>query len=376
MDKEPLKCGRAWVEIDLDALSYNIKEIRSVIPEECDIMAVVKANAYGHGVEGVAGRLVEEGIKSFAVATVNEGIQLRGYVPNGEILVMGYTQTPDAVCLFNYNLTQLVVDGAHGKALNNAGFKLRVHVAIDTGMHRLGVEPRNFEEIESIFNCENLNVEGTATHLASPDSLEKSDIDFTKAQMDKFLDAVKKLKDKGHCVGKLHAQSSYGIFNYPELKCDYVRPGITMFGVKSQNDVLKVKTELRPMLSLKAVIAQVRWIEAGESVSYGRQYIAEKPVKIATVCIGYGDGLPRQMTGNGGECIVKGKKVPIVGRICMDMIMLDVTDIEHIESGDIATIIGKEGNNVIRGEDIAESSNTITNDLFTGLSVRLPRIYT
>jgi len=375
MDKVPLECGRAWVEIDLDALSYNIKKIRSIIPEKCEIMAIVKANAYGHGVERVSVRLVEDGIKTFAVATVNEGIQLRRYVPDGEILVLGYTQPQDAWCLHDYKLAQLIVDGAHAKALNNTGLKIHVHVAIDTGMHRLGIEPGNFEEIESVYNHKNLIVDATATHLSSPDSLDEDDMIFTNEQMKKFYDVVQKLKDKGYDVGKLHAQSSYGIYNYPKIECDYVRPGITMFGVKSQNDDTIVKTELRPVLSLKAVIAQVRWIEAGESVSYGRLFTAKTPVKLATVCIGYADGLPRQMTGKTGQCIVKGKKVPILGRICMDMIMLDVTDIEDVEAGDIATIIGKEGNEIIHCEDVAEASGTITNDLLSGLSRRLPRIY-
>ena len=376
MGNKPLERGRAWVEINLEALSHNIKEIRSAISEECDIMAVVKANAYGHGVEGVADRLVAEGIKAFAVATVNEGIQLRKIVPDGEILILGYTQPQDAVFLRDYNLTQLVIDEIHAKALNDTGVKLRIHVAIDTGMHRLGIEPVDFEKIESIYNCENLKVDGIATHLASSDSSDKSDIDFTNDQMEKFLDVVQKLRDKGYNVGKLHAQSSYGIFNYPELKCDYVRPGIMMYGVKSQNDETIIKAELRPVLSLKAVIAQVRWIGEGESVSYGRLYTAEKPVKLATVCIGYADGLPRQITGKSGECIVKEKKVPIIGRVCMDMIMLDVTDVENVEAGDVVTIIGREGDTVIHSEDVAEASDTITNDLLSGLSRRLPRIYT
>jgi len=193
--------------------------------------------------------------------------------------------------------------------------------------------------------------------------------------MEKFFNVVQKLKEKGYNVGKLHAQSSYGIYNYPEIMCDYVRPGIMMYGVKSLNEGTKVEPDLRPVLSLRAVIAQVRWIGAGESVSYGRLYTAERPVKIATVSIGYADGVPRQMTGNGGNCIVKGKKVPIIGRVCMDMIMLDVTDVENVEAGDIATLIGSDGDEMISCEDVAEASDTITNDLLSGLGGRLPRIY-
>jgi len=374
MGNKPLERGRAWIEIDLDALSYNIAGIQSIIPDECEIMAVVKANAYGHGMEKIAGKLVKDGIKAFAVATVNEGIELRNYIPDCDILVMGYTHPQDARLLNEFSLTQLLVDIVYAEELNSTGLKIHVHIAIDTGMHRLGIEPANFDEVERVFNYDNLLVKGVATHFSSPDSLDDCDIDFTRTQYEKFCDVVQKLKDKGYDVGKLHAQSSYGIYNYQEIKCDYVRPGIMMYGVKSENNDTKINTCLRPVLSLRAVIAQVRWIKAGESVSYSRLYTSEKPIKLATVCVGYADGLPRQITGNGGKCIVNGKKVPIIGRVCMDMIMLDVTDIENVKAGDIATLIGKDGDEMILSEDVAEASETITNDLLSGLGERLPRI--
>ena len=373
--EKPSERGRAWIEIDLDALAHNVADIRSKAPDDCEIMAIVKADAYGHGLERVAKRLLNEGVKAFAVATVIEGIKLRSCAPVEDILVLGYTQPEDAALLERNNLAQLVVDGAYAKILNDTGHKIRAHVAIDTGMHRLGVELSNFDEIESIFNSENLTVEGTATHLASPDSLDESDIAFTNAQLESFYKVVSKLKDKGYNTGKLHVQSSYGIYNYPELKCDYIRPGIMLYGVQSQSDETKVKTELSPVLSLRAAIAQVRWIKAGESVSYGRLYTADKPTKLATVGIGYADGIPRQMTNNGGMSIVNSRKVPIIGRICMDMIILDVTDVENVEAGGIATIIGKDGNEEIRCEEVAAVAGTISNDILSRLGARLPRIY-
>jgi len=374
MGNKPLKRGRAWVEIDLDALAHNIKDIRSKAPENSEIMAVVKANAYGHGVKKIAKRLVEEGIRSYAVATVTEGVKLRKYVADADILVMGYTLPEDVGFLYDNKLSQLVVDFRHAKSLDNTGYKIHAHIAIDTGMHRLGMEPSDFEGIVNIFECKNLVIDAIATHLASPDSLDESDISFTNSQIKVFSKVIHELKNKGYNAGKTHAQSSYAIYNYPELKCDYIRPGIMLYGVQSQNDDTKVKTGLHPVLSLRAVIAQVRWIGAGESVSYGRLYTTEKPIKLATVCAGYADGIPRQMTGNGGMCIVKGQKVPIIGRICMDMFMLDVTDVEHVEAGDIATIIGRDGKEEIRCEDVAAASGTITNDILSGLGNRLPRI--
>ena len=377
MDKKvkPSDFGRAWIEIDLNALRHNLTDIRTNLPDNCEVMAIVKADAYGHGANEVANQLFKEGVNIFAVATVAEGVELRKTIPDGDILVLGYSHPRDTELLYVNKLSQLIVDEAHAKALNDTGFIVHIHIAIDTGMHRLGIEPSNLAEIEKIFTYENLSVKGVATHLASPDSFEEDDINFTKTQIDKFLNVVQKLKDKGYNTGKLHAQSSYGIYNYPDLKCDYVRPGIMLYGVHSQADDTIIKTGLRPMLSLRAVIAQVRWIGAGESVSYGRQYRSEKPIKLATVNIGYADGIPRQLTGNGGECIVKGHRVPIVGRVCMNMLMLDVSEVESVTAGDIATFIGKDGEEEIRCEELAEAAGTITNDILAGLSARLPRIY-
>jgi len=375
MVDSPIKQGRAWVEIDLDALSHNIADIRSKTPSNCEIMAIVKANAYGHGIEKVVQRMTKDGVNAFGVATINEGIKVRQNVPLGEILVFGRAHFEDVGLLSRFNLSQLVVDGAHAKMLNDSGYKLNVHIGIDTGMHRLGLEPSNFEEIENVFKHQNLKVKGLVTHFASADSFDEDDISFTHTQIKRFYTVVSKLKEKGYDVGKIHAQSSYGVYNYPELQCDYIRPGIMLYGIHSQTDDTKVKTDLRPVLSLRANIAQVKWIDAGESVSYSRTFTSEKPTKIATVCIGYADGVPRQLSGRGANAIVHGQKVPIVGRICMDMLMLDVTSVEHVQAGDTITLIGKDGEHEIRCEEVAEIAGTITNDVLTGLASRLPRIY-
>jgi len=376
MDNKPLDRGRAWIETNLTALEQNLSDIQAKTPEDCEIMAVVKANAYGHGVKGVAEHLAKRGVNTFAVATVTEAVQLREYVPQAEILVLGCTHPNDVKFLHDKKLTQLVQDGVYARALEDTGYKLNIHIAIDTGMHRLGIEPKNFSEIENIYNSKNLTVKGIATHLASPDSFEQSEIDFTNKQLEMFAELIRNLKAKGYTVGKQHTQSSYGIYNYPEIKNDYVRPGIMLYGVQSQNDKTKVKPNLYPVLSLKAIIAQVRWIEAGESVSYSRTYTANKRMKIATVCIGYADGIPRQASSNGANGLVRGNKVQIIGRICMDMLILDVTNVKDVEAGDVATFIGKDGNEEIRCEDLAEAAGTITNDVLAGLSDRLPRIFT
>jgi len=372
---KPSKNGRAWAEIDLDALSYNVAELRSQLPQGCDLMAVVKADAYGHGAEMISERLSSEGVRTYAVATVGEGVTLRMSGLEGEILVLGYTHPHEVECLSSFKLSQLIIDGAYAKALNDTGHKIKVHIAIDTGMHRLGIQSSDIEEIESVYARENLTVEGVATHFASSDSLDADAVEFTNAQMERFLTVVGSLKKKGYDVGKLHTQASYGIYNHPEMQCDFARAGISLYGVMSHDDATRIKPALRPVLSLRARIAQVRRIDAGETVSYSRTFATDKPIILATVSIGYADGIPRQMSGNGGVCIVHRRKVPIIGRICMDMLMVDVTGIENVSAGDVATLIGKDGGEEIRCEEVAAVSGTITNDILCRLGGRLPRIY-
>ena len=371
----PSECGRAWIEIDLDALAHNAGEITSLLPEGCELMAVIKTDAYGHGSEIIAKRLMREGVTAFAVATAIEGVRLRENGIEGDILVLGYTHPNDAVLLSSNDLSQLVVDGAHAKSLDETGNSIRVHIAIDTGMHRLGIQPEDFDEIERVFTYANLTVEGIATHLASSDSLEADDIGFTELQMERFLALLDKLKSKGYDAGKTHAQSSYGVLNFPGIKCGYARAGIALYGVLSANDKVVTTPSLRPVLSLRAIVAQVRWIGAGESVSYSRIFTTDKPMKLATVSIGYADGVPRQISGKGGICIVNGRKVPIVGRVCMDMLMIDVTEVEHVAAGDVVTLIGSDGGETVRCEDFAAASGTITNDILCRLGGRLPRLY-
>jgi serine/alanine racemase len=226
-----------------------------------------------------------------------------------------------------------------------------------------------------VYECENLTVEGVATHFASSDSLTRSDIEFTNMQNDRFLGIIDALKKRGYNVGKLHSQSSYGVLNYPGLICDYARVGMALLGVLSGDPDTVKKYNLKPILSLRACIAQVRRIGAGESVSYGRNFTTDKPMKLATVNIGYADGIARNISGKSFNCIVHGKKVPIVGRICMDFIMLDVTQVETAEAGDIVTLIGRDGDEVIRCEDLASAADTITNEIFSRLGIRLPRVY-
>ena len=367
--------GRAWAEIDLSALTHNAKMLRSHMPMSCEIMAVVKADAYGHGAVRVAQQLESSGIGSFAVATVTEGAELREYGLAGDILVMNYTHPKYAAYLSEYKLKQLIIDGEYAKALNDAGHEVSVHISIDTGMHREGIDMLKLSEIEGVFNLKNLTVEGMATHFASSDSLDPGDIAFTNMQMERFYATVDTLTNRGYDVGKLHTQATYGLMNHKDLRSDYARVGIALYGIMSHDEGTARQLDLRPVLALKAIIAQVRWIGAGETVSYGRSFTAKSPLKLATVCIGYADGVPRSMSGNTGACIVSGHRVPILGRICMDLLMIDVTEVESAAAGAVATLIGIDGSEKIRCEDFARASGTITNEVLSRLGSRLPRVY-
>ena len=373
--KEPAVDGRAWVEVDLDAIAHNAKQLHAALPGGCELMAVVKAEAYGHGAVEVAARLQRENVAAFAVATLSEAIALRESGIDGEILVMGYTHPPDSKLLHDHRLTQLAVDAAYAKALDAAGHKLNVHIAVDTGMHRLGIDYNELAEIESVYSCKNLAVTGIASHFASSDSLENDDAEFTNTQTERFISVITSLESKGYDTGKRHIQASYGILNYPELRCAYARAGIALYGVKSSNVPVKTALDLKPALSIRARIAEVRQIAAGESVSYGRTFTAQRPLTLATVCIGYADGIPRLMSGNGGVCLIHGQKTPILGRICMDLLMTDVSGVSAVSPGDVATLLGSDGGQTIRCEDLAEASGTITNDILCRLGPRLKRVY-
>lgn len=370
-----VKPRRAWIEINLDHLTENVHAIQNVLKPQTEIMAVVKANAYGHGDVLVSRHLNQLGIRAFAVATIQEAIRLRTHGIQGKILILGYTPISQAKLLEKYHLIQTVFDYEYAKELSKCKRKIAIHIKVDTGMHRLGEDSHNINRISEIFELEHLKVEGMFTHLCAADSLKPEEIAFTRKQIQQFYSVTEALKQRGYDTGKLHIQSSYGLLNYPELECDYVRMGIAMYGVlSSKKDETVLHLPLKPVLSIKSCIVMTKVVHRGESVGYGRQYVAEKDMKIAVVAIGYADGITRQLSDGVGEVLLHGKKVPIIGRICMDQMMLDVTKVTNASAGDEVSIVGDDGGEQILVEDLAASTNTITNEILSGLGGRLPRI--
>lgn len=366
---------RAWIEVELGALERNVAFLRSKLPPTCRLMPAVKADAYGHGAVLISKELQRLGVDAFCVACVQEGVQLRRARIKGEILVLGYTHPAQLDLLRRYRLTQAVVDEAYGEQLHAYGKRLHVHIAIDTGMHRLGMDSREMEEICRLFQMENLSVDGLFTHLAVSDGQDAAAQAFTRRQGRALEAVIAELKRRGIPCPKVHTQASYGVLNYPELAGDYARVGIALYGLLStQEDTAKWRGALQPVLSLKARVASIRWIEAGESAGYGLDFAAPRPMKIAVLSIGYADGLPRALSYGVGAALIGGKRTPIVGRVCMDQTLVDVSEVPEVALGDIAVLIGSSGGQVITACDLAEQSGTITNEILSRMGARLERI--
>lgn len=369
---DPAETGRAWLEINKSNLEHNIKILNEAMPEGCELMAVVKAQAYGHGAFEVASCANRMGVKAFAVATIDEGIALRRSGIKGEILILGYTPPGCAGELRKFDLMQTVVSFEHADSLNRQRIPVKVHIKIDTGMHRLGFDADDRQSVLKVFRAKNLDVRGIYTHLCVADSQEKEDIRFTKMQINRFYGLLDVLAEKGIKIPKIHIQSSYGLLNYPELQCDYVRVGVSLYGVLSApEDRTKLQLDLRPVLSLKSRVVLLRKILCGETAGYGRMFRAHRDSTIAVLSIGYADGIPRNLSCENGEAIIRGHRVPVIGRVCMDQLLVDVSDIPDIETGDIATLIGAEGECELSAASVAARAGSISNELLSRMGGRL-----
>ena len=365
-------CQRAWIELNLNHLLHNARELKKAMPPKCRLMAVVKAEAYGHGAYEVAAALNQNGVKAFAVATVEEGIRLRRYGVTGEILILGYTDPARAKDLFFYHLTQTLIDYDYAVRLNRQGYPLRAHIKIDTGMHRLGFAWEDVDKVAAAYGMRRLKIRGVFTHLCVSGSLRPEDVCFTKTQLQRFGRLLGALKDRGLPVAGVHVQSSYGLLNYPQLQCSYVRAGVALYGVlSSPGDETRLQLDLRPVLSLKSKIVLIRRIKAGETVGYGRLFTAERDSTIAVLPIGYADGYPRRLSGGKASVLINGQEAPVIGAVCMDQLTVDITDIPQAKVGMTATLIGADGGREISAPDVADAAQSITNELLSRMGRRL-----
>lgn len=362
---------RAWLRLSTANLIHNAHVLRGCMQPGCRLMAVVKAQAYGHGDYETATFLEEAGVDAFAVATLDEGIALRKEGIRSEILVLGYTAPQRAKDLKKYDLCQTLISAEHARDLNAQGYPIRAHLKIDTGMHRLGMDWQDGEQLQQVLEMKNLRVEGIFTHLCVSDSRTEEDEAFSQEQIRRFRLVLEEVK-KTHPTIRCHIQSSYGLLNYPELQCDYARMGVSLYGVTSSpDDVTRLQPELLPTLSLHARVAMLRSLKAGESMGYGRAFTAQRDSRIAIVPLGYADGYPRSLSCGRGKALLCGKEAPVAGRICMDQLALDVTDIPEAEVGSIATFIGIDGDREITTPQVAEAAGTISNEILSRMGRRL-----
>lgn len=364
--------SRVWVEINLENLEHNVSVLTQAMPPECRLMAVVKAEAYGHGAYEIAVHLEKIGVQAFAVATADEAIALRKYGIRGEILILGYTDVCRVRELQKYRLTQTLIDFSYAEALNRQKVSIKAHIKIDTGMHRLGMDCEDVAAVKKVFSMKHIRVTGIFTHLCCAGSLRQEDVAFTRTQIARFQGMTETLCREGITLPKIHVQSSYGLLNYPGLSCDYVRAGIALYGeagVPGEDTVLR--PDLRPVLSLKSKVVLIRTVKAGESVGYDRCFTAKRDSRIAMIPVGYGDGYPRSLSCGKGKVFIGGHCVPVVGRVCMDQLAVDVTDCDRIAAGDTVTLIGGEEEGV-SAPDVAARAGSISNELLCRIGTRVP----
>lgn len=369
--------SRAWIELDMKHLAHNVAEFKRMLPVDCKLMPAVKANAYGHGASEMAGELQRLGIDAFCVASMEEGIELRRDGIKGEILVLGYTDPASAKTLLNYQITQTIIDEEYGKQLESyaakEGGRLPVHIGVDTGMHRLGIPWDAHERLCAMWKLPHLDVRGVYSHLCVSDGEEEKEIAFTKTQIARFDETVTYLRTQIKKPFAAHLQGSYGVLNYPECHYDYARVGIALYGILSSRTLIpKSAKGLLPVLSLHSVITSIRELNPGEGAGYGLDFVAAKKSRIAAAAIGYADGIPRNLSGR-GMALLHGKRVPIVGRVCMDQLLLDVTGVPDAAPEDEVLFIGGQGAEKISAEEFAGWSDTISNEIVSRLGARLGR---
>ncbi|KOR24541.1 alanine racemase [Clostridium sp. FAM 1755] len=365
-----------WAEIDLDNLQYNVEQVKNICKNK-DIIGVIKANAYGHGAMEIAPTLLENGVTRLAVAVLSEAMELRMSGVKKPIMILGYTPGSLGDMLLDNDIEQSVYSYNDALELSKVAVLkrkiLKIHIVIDTGMGRIGFLPtkESVEDVYKISKLPNIKIEGIFSHFSSADELNK---DYTLYQMNKYNEFINELENKDLSIPIKHIANSAAIIDLESTHLDAVRAGIIMYGYYPSNDVLKDNIKLKPVMSLKTSIVHIKKVPAGEYISYGRTFKTEKESIIATLPIGYADGYNRLLS-NKGKVIVNGKLAPIVGRVCMDQCMIDVTSIEDLKVGDLVTIMGEENGVSYTAEDIASEIGTISYEVICNVNKRVPRVY-
>lgn len=366
-----------WAEIDLNNLAHNIKEVRRVTKKESIVMAVVKANGYGHGSLDVAKVFLENGADRLAVATLSEAIELRRADIKAPILILGYTPESQYNMVVENDIIQTIYTLESGKELSKVAKSLnknaKLHIKIDSGMGRIGFksEESSIGKIEKISKLPNLEIEGIFTHFAKADEIDKT---YTERQFKNYEWVIKKLEDRNINIPIKHVSNSAATIDLPEYNLNMVRGGIMIYGLYPSEEVDKEKVKLKPAMTLKAKISHLKEVPEDTGVSYGQIFVTERKSEIATIPIGYADGFTRLLTSK-AEVSIGGKRASIVGKICMDQCMIDVTDIDNVKVGDEVVLFGDGENGVPHIDEIAEKLDTINYEIVCMVGRRVPRVY-
>jgi alanine racemase len=369
---------RVYAEISLDAVEHNISQIRQAVQKEAKIIAVIKADAYGHGAVPI-GRLLEtkEYVWGYAVATVEEGVQLRNAGLKKPVLLLGACFENQYETILNYEIRPAVFELSTAIRLNELAEKQNkrcaVHIKLDTGMNRIGIraDENAAQQILQIAALEHIHIEGIFTHFARADEKNK---DAANRQFVRFCSVVDTLKSQGLQIELVHCANSAAIVDLPQFHLDAVRAGIILYGLQPSEEVEMAKMKLQPVLALKSTVTYVKTLQPQDEVSYGGTFQAKDKMRLATIPVGYGDGYPRSLS-NRGYVLIHGKKAPICGRVCMDQFMVDVSGIPEAKKGDTVTLLGEDGGSVITMEELGGLSGRFNYEFACDLGKRIPRIF-
>lgn len=368
---------RVVAEVDVNAIIHNYRQIRNLVPKYTQIMSIVKADGYGHGAVEVAQILQKEGVDYFAVAIAPEGGELRQAGVQTPILVLGYTPAADIPILIENDLTQTVFSYEMAKYISyeasKLGKRVKIHIKVDTGMGRIGFlsHPTSIQEIIDINQLPNIEIEGIFTHFSTAD---EADDNYTRQQCSIFYGFLKELQEVGIEFPIVHAANSAAIISHPETYLNMVRAGIALYGFYPSKETFIEKLNLIPAMSLKTQVVHVKELPKGQPIGYNRKYITAKQTKIATIPIGYADGYSRGLS-NKGRVLIRGEYAPVIGSICMDQFMVDVTHIKYVNVGDEVVVFGQQQEKHILVEEIASLIGTINYEIICMIGKRVPRVY-
>ena len=367
---------RVYADIDLDAIYENVKNAKALLKKDTKMMAIVKADGYGHGAVEVA-RQIDELVDAYGVAILEEGIELRKAGFTKPILILGYTPKPLYPAMILNDIATAVFTMEMAKEISDTAVAMHknanIHIKLDTGMSRIGfsITKESKETIEQIAKLPGIEIKGCFSHFARMDEKDK-----TKAneQFAKFTKMVNALEKDGVDLGIRHISNSAGIMEAPEVQMDMVRNGICLYGLYPSEEVQKERLPLKPAMELKAYVSYVKTLEPGVEIGYGGTYTTTKKTRVATIPVGYADGYPRCLSGK-GSVLIHGKKAPILGRVCMDQFMVDVTDIDNVCIGDRVTLFGKDGDSCITIEEISAMAYSFNYEFVCDIGKRIPRVY-